>query len=94
MTAFLANNIMNNLFHNESICNHVLNFNAQTRMSGERVGFITNEQVQELELAIEGKNMTLVRYNQDIVQVIGREQDHFTILTGVDVEEANLKHRF
>jgi hypothetical protein len=25
--------------------------------------------------------MTLVKINQDIVQVIGREQDHFTILT-------------
>lgn len=29
----------------------------------------------------EGINMTLVKINQDIVQVIGREQDHFTILT-------------
>jgi ThiF family len=55
MAALLANNIMNNLFHNQTICNHVLNFNAQTGMSGGRVGFITNEQVQSLELAIGGK---------------------------------------
>jgi ThiF family len=54
MAALLANNIMNNLFHNQTICNHVLNFNAQTGMSGGRVGFITNEQVQKLELAIGG----------------------------------------
>lgn len=50
MAALLANNIMNNLFHTQSIYNHVLNFNAQTGMSGGRTGFITNEQVQRLEL--------------------------------------------
>lgn len=54
MAALLTNNIMNNLFHNQTICNHVLNFNAQTGMSGGRVGFITNEQVQSLELAMGG----------------------------------------
>jgi hypothetical protein len=54
MAALLANNIINNLFHNQTICNHVLNFNAQTGMSGGRVGFITNEQVQSHELAMGG----------------------------------------
>lgn len=49
MAALLANNVMNNLFHTQSIYNHVLNFNAQTGMSGGKVGFITNEQLQHFE---------------------------------------------
>lgn len=43
MAALLANNILNNLFHNQTIYNHVLNFNAQTGMSGGRIGFISEE---------------------------------------------------
>lgn len=49
MAALLANNIMNNLFHSQSIYNHVLNFNAQTGMSGGRTGFISNEQTTKFE---------------------------------------------
>ncbi|WP_079708731.1 hypothetical protein [Paraliobacillus ryukyuensis] len=46
MAALLVNNIMNNLFHSQSIYNHVLNFNAQTGMNGGRVGFITKQQFE------------------------------------------------
>lgn len=51
MAALLANNIMNNLFHTQSIHNHVLNFNAETGNSanglgGGRIGVITKEHVQ------------------------------------------------
>ncbi|MEQ2527622.1 ThiF family adenylyltransferase [Bacillaceae bacterium CLA-AA-H227] len=55
MAALLANNIMNNLFHSQAIFNHVLNFNAQTGMSGGRVGFITDEQVEKFKLVKGGK---------------------------------------
>lgn len=50
MAALLANNIMNNLFHTQSIYNHILNFNAQKGVSGGRTGLITKEHVHHLEL--------------------------------------------
>lgn len=50
MAALLVNNIMNNLFHSQSIYNHVLNFNAQTGKSGGRIGDITDDQVKKFEL--------------------------------------------
>ena len=56
MAALLANNIMNNLFHSQSIYNHFINFNAQTGMSGGRSGSITDEQVQKFEQVKGGIN--------------------------------------
>jgi len=43
MAATIANNVMNNLFHSQRIYSHIINFNAQTCMSGGRTGSITEE---------------------------------------------------
>ncbi|MFS1519517.1 ThiF family adenylyltransferase [Bacillus sp. SCS-151] len=49
MAALLANNVMNNLFHTQSIYNHVINFNAQFCDAGGRISRITKEQYQRFE---------------------------------------------
>jgi hypothetical protein len=49
MAAMLSNNVMNNLFHSQRIYNHIINFNAQSCMSGGRVGLITKEQMDLFE---------------------------------------------
>lgn len=49
MAATMANNVMNNLFHSQRIYSHIINFNAQTCMSGGRTGFITEEDISMLE---------------------------------------------
>lgn len=56
MAALLANNIMNNLFHSQTIYNHVVNFNAQTGLSGGRSGLITNEQIESFKRVKGGIN--------------------------------------
>jgi len=66
MAALLANGIMNNLFHSQSIYNHVLNFNAQTGMSGGRTGFISEEQMRKFNIVAQKGGR-----NHDISEVSG-----------------------
>lgn len=46
MAAVLFNNVINNLFHSQRIYNHIINFNAQSCMSGGKTGLITDEHIE------------------------------------------------